>query len=95
MSQKTQFYICFVAPIRTERAPLHRDDNEVTAAHRPTLVVGVEPDPVKVYWGYAAPFESWSRNYAMEEYPPLPKETVEEIEALLIFAHQPVYNATK
>jgi hypothetical protein len=53
-----------------------------------------EPDPVRMYAAaISPPFEQWSEIAGVESYPPLADHTVTQIESLLIFAHQPVYNA--
>lgn len=89
------YMICGTHGLYGRNVPLYIGMTTQVLAHRigQHSWVEWEPDPVKIYWGYAAPFKSWSSNYAMEEYPRLSHEIIEEIEALLIFAHQPVYNA--
>jgi hypothetical protein len=52
-----------------------------------------EPDEVSIHAGYVAPFVSWEETAKLEEYPRLPGKTIDVIESLLIFAHQPAYNA--
>lgn len=52
-----------------------------------------EPDPPKVYVACIGSFSSWKENALLLEYPPLDRETIESVESLLIYAHQPVYNA--
>jgi hypothetical protein len=51
-----------------------------------------EPDPVKIYAGYVGIFNSWEETAEIEEYPSLPDATIDAIESLLIYSHQPVYN---
>lgn len=51
-----------------------------------------EPDPVKVYVACIGEFYSWSENEKIESYPPPLSGLIEQIESLLIYAHQPVYN---
>ena len=51
-----------------------------------------EPDPVKIYTGCIGEFFSWKKYYEIEEYPPLSTRVIEQVESLLIYAHQPVYN---
>ena len=53
-----------------------------------------EPDPVRIYAAaISPPFEQWSEVMTVESYPPLDDKLVTQIESLLIYAHQPVYNA--
>lgn len=54
--------------------------------------IGDEPDPVKVYTACIGEFVSWEKNAVVEEYPPLDNAIITQIEALLIYVHQPVYN---
>ncbi len=51
-----------------------------------------EPDPVRIYVACIGEFISWTENAAIEEYPPLSRDVIEQVESLLIYAHQPVYN---
>ena len=51
-----------------------------------------EPDPVKVYAGYVGIFDSWEQIALRSEYLPLVDKTINAIESLLIYSHQPVYN---
>lgn len=53
----------------------------------------LEPDPVMIYAGYVGEFVSWEHNDKQLVYPRLPDKTIDAIESLLIFAHQPVYNS--
>ena len=39
------------------------------------------------------PFQAWSEIKNDEEYPAPENRIIEEVESLIIFAHQPVYNA--
>ena len=53
-----------------------------------------EPDPVKIYAAaISPPFTSWSEVAHMNSYPPLADAVISEVESLLIYAHQPVYNS--
>ena len=53
-----------------------------------------EPDPVKIYAAAISPsFSNWSEVENITSYEPQPDSTICEIESLLIYAHQPVYNA--
>jgi|JI6StandDraft_1071083.scaffolds.fasta_scaffold155788_1 hypothetical protein len=52
-----------------------------------------EPDPVKIYTACMGEFVSWMTNFEVQEYPPLSTRIIEQVESLLIFAHQPVYNS--
>ena len=54
--------------------------------------ISEEPDPVKIYTACIGEFLSWKENMTIEEYPPLDSRLIEEIESLLIYVHQPVYN---
>ncbi len=49
-----------------------------------------EPDPILVYWAAMAEMKCWSS--LPESYPMLDPKDVRDIENLLIFALQPVYN---
>lgn len=52
-----------------------------------------EPDPVKIYTASIRAFESWAVNSRIEKYPvPDDASIIDDVEALLIYAHQPVYN---
>jgi hypothetical protein len=51
-----------------------------------------ERDPVSVYIAAIGEFESWDKARKTEAYPPPRLEIIDAIEALLIYAHQPVYN---
>lgn len=53
-----------------------------------------EPDPVQVYAAaISRNFARWDEIQNDDEYPPPENATVERIESLLIYAHQPVYNS--
>lgn len=52
-----------------------------------------EPDPVKIYTACIGEFASWKNNLEVEEYPPLATRIIEQVESLLIYVHQPVYNS--
>lgn len=51
-----------------------------------------EPDPVNVYVACIGEFYSWAKNEKIDEYSPPSHEIIEQVESLLIYAHQPVYN---
>jgi hypothetical protein len=51
-----------------------------------------EPDPVKVYTACIGEFVSWEYNSSCEEYKPLSNSVISQVESLLIYVHQPVYN---
>ena len=53
-----------------------------------------EPDPVQVYVAaISKPFQAWGDIENDEEYLAPENRIIEEVESLIIFAHQPVYNA--
>ncbi len=53
-----------------------------------------EPDPVQVYAAaISKPFQAWDEIKNDEEYPAPENQIIEEVESLIIFSHQPVYNA--
>jgi len=52
--------------------------------------IDYEPDPVQVYWAAIAEMKSFSQ--LPDEYPAPNSAVVSDIENLLIYAHQPVYN---
>jgi hypothetical protein len=54
--------------------------------------IAEEPDPVKVYTACIGEFISWDHNSKIDAYPPLSNSIITQIEALLIYVHQPVYN---
>ncbi len=52
-----------------------------------------EPDPVQIYAAaISKPFQDWQELANDSEYPPPENKVIEEIESLLIYSHQPVYN---
>ncbi|PXX81202.1 hypothetical protein [Rivihabitans pingtungensis] len=52
-----------------------------------------EPDPVQIYAAaISKPFLAWDELKNEYAYPAPENQIIEEIESLIIFAHQPVYN---
>lgn len=53
-----------------------------------------EPDPVQIYTACIGKLHSWEHNSTQEEYAKgaLEDHVISEIESLLIYVHQPVYN---
>lgn len=56
--------------------------------------IGHEPDPVQVYAAaISKPFQAWHEIEHDEAYPAPENSIIDEVESLIIFAHQPVYNS--
>jgi hypothetical protein len=54
--------------------------------------VADEYDDIKIRLGFIREFESWKDNRDPNDCKKLPKEVVEHVKALLIYANQPAYN---
>lgn len=51
-----------------------------------------EYDAVRVRFASVDDFKGWTEWLKVERYPPAPPTLVNDVEALLIYAHQPAYN---
>ena len=89
------YMLCGTHGMYGKSVPLYIGKTLQTVSERMKQHAWIEdqPDPVQVYAAaISKPFKEWSEVQDRAEYPPPDNDSVERIERLLIYAHQPVYN---
>lgn len=92
------YMICGTHGIYGKSVPLYigKTIRAVTTRLNEHKWIQEEPDPVQVYLAaISKPFHSWGELSKIPDdvgYPPLGNKLIEEIESLIIYSHQPVYN---
>ena len=89
------YMICGTHGIYGKSVPLYIGKTNRTVSQRLSEHKWIEhePDPVQLYAAaISKPFQAWNEIANDEEYPVPDDQIIGEVEALTIFAHQPVYN---
>lgn len=89
------YMVCGTHGLYGKSVPLYIGKTFRTVSKRLTEHTWIEsePDPVQVYAAaISRPFNAWNEIKDDEEYPAPDNRIIEEVESLIIFSHQPVYN---
>lgn len=95
-SNNVLYMICGTHGLYGKSVPLYigKTEQGVEARLSQHKWINSEPDPVQVYTACIGEFVSWEHSSSVEEYNPdeLEEQIITQIESLLIYVHQPVYN---
>lgn len=90
------YMLCGTHGLYGKNVPLYigRTDRTIRVRIREHTWINSEPDPVLIYAAAISPaFSLWAEVENIMNYPPPSESVINEIESLLIYAHQPVYNS--